>query len=303
MEFLLFADDTNLLYANKNLESLETVINDELLKVVDWLTANKLSLYIKKANYIIFHPYQKRLNYDVNIKILDRHVNKYFNLERKEYVKYLGVMIDNHLSWKHHINYVALTISRNIGILSKLRHFVPPKTLYNSLIFPYLSYGLVAWGQAAKTHLDKLLILKKRAVHLINFAPFRSHAVPYFLHSNIMPITLLYFNLSSVLMFDVYDNTAPHNILHLFIPTQQIHSYSTRSSSSGNYYISHSRLNQKNDSFFIMGAKIWNSTPENLRNSSKFLFKEKVHTILLKIFDVQDRYADLHTIISDFKKY
>ena len=61
--------------------------------------------------------------------------------------------------------------------------------------------------------------------------------------------------------------------------------------------------NQKNDSFSIMGAKIWNSIPENLRNSSKSLFKEKVHTILLKIFEVQDRYADLNTIISDFKKY
>ena len=151
--------------------------------------------------------------------------------------------------------------------------------------------------------MEKLLTLQKRAVRLINFAPFRSHAVPHFLHSNIMPITMLCFKLSSVLMFDVYNNTAPHNISHLFIPTQQIHSYSTRSSSSGNYYISHSRLNQKNDSFSIMGAKIWNSIPENLRNSSKSLFKEKVHTILLKIFEVQDRYADLNTIISDFKKY
>ena len=141
-------------------------------------------------------------------------------------------MIDNHLSWKHHINYVALKISRNIGILSKLRHFVPPKTLfgiYNSSIFPYLSYGLV----------EKLLRLQMRAVRLINFTPFRSHAVPYFLHSNIMPITMLYFKLSSMLMFDVYNdynNTAPHNISHLFIPTLQIHSYSSRSSSSGNYY-------------------------------------------------------------------
>ena len=78
---------------------------------------------------------------------------------------------------------------------------------------------------------------------------------------------------------------------------------STRSSSSGNYYISHSRLNQKNDSFSIMGAKIWNSIPENLGNSSKSLFKETVQTILLKIFEVQDRYADLNMIISDFKKY
>ena len=166
LEFFLFADDTNLLYANKNLKSLETVMTNELLKVLNWLTANKLSLNVKKTNYIIFYPYQKRLNYDVNIKILDSRVNKYFNLERKEYVKYLRVMIDNHLSWKYHINYVALKISRNIRIVSKLRHFVPPKTLYgiyNSLIFPYLSYGLVAWGQASKTHLDKLLILQKES--------------------------------------------------------------------------------------------------------------------------------------------
>ena len=73
--------------------------------------------------------------------------------------------------------------------------------IYNSLIFPYLSYGLVAWGQAAKTHLEKLLTLQKRAVRLIN--------------SNIMPITMLYFKLSSMLMFDVYNNTAPHNIFHI----------------------------------------------------------------------------------------
>ena len=114
---------------------------------------------------------------------------------------------------------------------------------------------------------------------------------------------MLYFKLSPVLMFDVNNNTAPHNILHLFIPTQQFHSYSTRSSSSGNYYIGHSRLNQKNGSFSIMGAKIWNGIPENLRNSSKSLFKEKVHAILLKIFEVQDRYADLNMIISHFKRY
>ena len=128
-------------------------------------------------------------------------------------------MIDNHLSWKHHINYVALKISRNIGILSKLRHFVLLKTLfgiYNSLILPYLSYGLVAWGQAAKPHLEKLLRFQKRAVRLINFAPFCCHAIPYFLHSNIMPITMLCFKLSSMLMFDVYNNTAPQYFTSLY---------------------------------------------------------------------------------------
>ena len=102
--FYLFADDTNLLYADKNLKSLEDNVNAELLKIIDWLTANKLSLNIKQNYFVIFHPYQKRLTHDVNIKDYDNRLNQYFNLERREYVKYLGVIIDNHLSWKKHTN-------------------------------------------------------------------------------------------------------------------------------------------------------------------------------------------------------
>ena len=78
-------------YGNKNLKYLEFVMNAELLKIVEWLTANKLSVNKKKTNFVIFHPYQERPSHDtVNIKVYDNCLNKYFNLERKEYVKYLG---------------------------------------------------------------------------------------------------------------------------------------------------------------------------------------------------------------------
>lgn len=70
LTFYLFADDTNLLYADKNLKSLETIVNCEPSKVVGWLIANKLSLNIKKTNYIIFHPYQKRIVFDIRIKAM-----------------------------------------------------------------------------------------------------------------------------------------------------------------------------------------------------------------------------------------
>ena len=59
LTFYHFAYDTNLLYTDKNLKSLETIVNCELIKVVGWLIANKLWLNIKKTNYIIFHPYKK----------------------------------------------------------------------------------------------------------------------------------------------------------------------------------------------------------------------------------------------------
>ena len=69
LQLYLFPDDANLLYADKTLRSLETTMNLELSRVCQWLTANKLSLNIKKTNFVIFHPYQKRLNYEVTLKI------------------------------------------------------------------------------------------------------------------------------------------------------------------------------------------------------------------------------------------
>ena len=189
-----------------------------------------------------------------------------------------GVIIDQHLSWKHHINYIALKISRNIGIISRLRHFVPLKTLlsiYNSLISPYISYGLIAWGQASKSHLEKLLILQKRAVRLINFLPFRTHAIPYFAQSNILPITMPYFKLSSILMFDITTNSAPQNICNLFTLTQDIHQYNTRSASSGNYYINHSRLNHHKNSFPSLGLKFGTVFPKAIENYQSTYSKRK----------------------------
>ena len=74
------------------------------------VTANKLSLNIKKTNFVIFHPYQKQLNHEVTLKIYDNHTHKQFSLERKDYIKYLGVLIDNHLTCR------AVTKGRGPGI-------------------------------------------------------------------------------------------------------------------------------------------------------------------------------------------
>ena len=65
-------------------------------------------------------------------------------------------------AWKFPINNVALKVSITVGVLARLRHFVPRPTLlniYRSLILPHLTYGLAAWGQAAKTHLQKIIVL------------------------------------------------------------------------------------------------------------------------------------------------
>ena len=158
-DFYLFADDTNLLYAEKDLSKLEVVVNEELLKLCEWLHSNKLSLNVSKSNFVIFYPYQRRLYREVNLKIPDNNSEQLVSLEHKTYVKYLGVLIDGNLSWKHHINYISTKISEGIGIIARLRHLVPRTTLlniYRSLIEPYISYGLIAWDQVANAHLKSL---------------------------------------------------------------------------------------------------------------------------------------------------
>ena len=153
LSFFLFADDTSLLYADTNLKSLEKTVNSELLKVSDWLNANKLTLNAEKSNYVIFRPHQRKLNYSVNIEMIDKCTQIPTTLQCEDHVKYLGILLDSNLGWKFQINNVALKISRTVGVVARLRHFVPRTTLlniYQSLTLPYLTYGLAAWGQAAK---------------------------------------------------------------------------------------------------------------------------------------------------------
>jgi len=76
-DFHLFADDSNLFYSDKDLQPLEETINRELVEMNTWLCANKLSLNIDKTHFIVFHPYQKQLNYSMKIEIDGKILNRY----------------------------------------------------------------------------------------------------------------------------------------------------------------------------------------------------------------------------------
>ena len=157
-KFYLFADDTNILYADKNLKTLEVTVNAELRNFCDWLTSNKLSLNTKKSNFVLFHSYQKRASYHPNISIFDNEKNRFANLESKDYIKYLGVLIDKNLSWKFDIGAVATKISKIVSLIAKIRHFTPrrlPLNIYQALIQPYLTYGLASWASRRRLILIK----------------------------------------------------------------------------------------------------------------------------------------------------
>ena len=250
-----------LIYINdicKSSKVLRSSLNRLLVKVSNWLIANKLTLNIKKSNFVIFRPHHwKKINYKPVIKQFDNNLQQWISLENKEYIKYLGVLIDYNLSWKQHLAYISLKISKVITMIS--RYFVPVKiliNLYRSLKQQYLSYGIVAWGRAEKIYINKLLVLQKRALRLTHFADRRQHAVPLFVSSNFLPIQMIYFKSTACLMHDINNKTSPILIQKLFPKADTIHNYTTRSAVNWNYFVKSSILELQKTSFSRSGAVV-----------------------------------------------
>jgi hypothetical protein len=146
------------------LKELKGTVNEELKKLSLWLNLNRLALNVSKTNFVIFRSCRKIVDHNVTL-IMNRKA-----LEQKDHVKYLGVLLDEHLDWKHQIKNVSLKISRGVGILAKLRHFVNEKLLkniYYSLVYSHLSYGVQAWGSADLTALRKINTLHNKAVRIM----------------------------------------------------------------------------------------------------------------------------------------
>ena len=104
-------------------------------------------------------------------------------LKRECCIKYLGLMIDSNLSWKKQVECVVKKVRRGIGTLSKIRHYITKdilKSLYYTLIYPFLIYGLIAWGNTYNTTLQSIYILQKKAVRVITFSSFDHHSNPLF---------------------------------------------------------------------------------------------------------------------------
>ena len=152
----MFADDTNLFFNHKNIKHLFTVVNNELVNIKAWFTANKLCLNVEKAKYSLFRKSHKKD--DIPLGPPQLIINNY-EIQKEESIKFLGVLLDQHLTWKEHIKLTENKIAKNIGILYKARPYLDKRALlclYYSYIHSYLNYIHTAWCNTNRTYLKKL---------------------------------------------------------------------------------------------------------------------------------------------------
>ena len=226
---LLYADDTTLVNSlnvfnddvHPDAVNLSNNVNTELNRVFNWLTANKLSLNVSKTRYMVFHFPQRKLNFNLEIKLNDTLV------EMTDDFDFLGLTIQENLSWKAHINKIAMKISRCIGILKRLHHFLPVKSLlliYNSLLLTHLNYSILAWGHSC----NRIVKLQKKAIRLINSANFVAHTEPLFKELNLMKFEDLLRLKALKFYYKHYHNKMPKYFNNFFTTQSITHPYNTR---------------------------------------------------------------------------
>ena len=254
LSFKIFADDTNLFVSNKDLKSLELQMNLELSKVKEWCDINKLSINLKKTNYMIVKPLRKK-NTNIIINIANRDGSCHA-LERKDHIKYLGVLIDSSLTWRYHISYVCSKLSRNTGVISKLRHYLPLKHLtqiYYNLIYPYISYAIVAWGSTSKTNLQKIQTKQNHVVRLMFFATLSGKntcsALPLLNILEILTVTNVYRLHALKFIHAWHKGTLPELFNRFFQYASNVHNYNTRYAANQNLHKFRVKTNtgKKND--------------------------------------------------------
>ena len=165
-------------------------VNDELCNIATCFKLNKLSLIVKKTNYILFRGGHKSIkNSGLCIKIDD------VNVERVDQTKFLGVIINERLNWNDHIIAVCSKVSKNTGILYRTRKNFNVSTLMllcQTLIQPYFEYCNVLWCIDDSQYLKKLFAKQKNAVRTITFGKWNSHTAPIFAKFKILNIYSIY---------------------------------------------------------------------------------------------------------------
>ena len=200
--FRLFADDSNLFHTfeigQTNIDMRE--VNIELHKVQQWCYANKVTINQSKSNYMIIKSKRRSVQTRGALELSG------YELLEVDKASFVGLEIDKHLIWDEHIKIVNKNIRSKVGILFRLRHFVPQNILlllYKSLVQPHLLYGIEVWGSTYKTNLNSIFLTQKMAMRAITFSPRDTHSEPLFQKLKILNIYKLHYLSVSTFVYDL----------------------------------------------------------------------------------------------------
>ena len=294
-----FADDTTVFLSDFSPNTLFDRANKALDDVFNWFCANKLSLNANKTQYMVIQPPTKHNDFSAH----NLHINGVI-LSKVTSCKFLGISIDESLSWRKQLLNLNSKISRALFTIRQLKFTLPKetlRTLYFTLIHPHLTYGILAWGNAKVNLLHKTELLQKRALRIIHNKRFNSHTDPLFKQSGILKLNDLYQLEVMLFMHDYSHNKLPSSFMNIYVTNQHVsRTYHTRQSHMYNIRRTKSRFVDKLP--LLQFPMIWNSWYTKLNvHASRNCLKRSMKSLYLNKYATfvhcdNERCTDCHSM-------
>lgn len=220
---ILFADDSTVIISGENVGSYETEINRTLSIIIEWLTRNNLKINLDKTKLMTFRqrtdPPSLRVAFNGH------------KIDETDITKFLGLKVDNKLTWKHQIDSMCTKLNQFSYALYNLRKRVSWSavlTAYHAFVTSTLRYGIIFWGNS--TDREIIFRAQKRCVRSVCGAAPLESCKPYFKHLNILTLPSLYIYEMSVFvkqnshLYHSFNSTRlRHRILHHVVPNTALY--------------------------------------------------------------------------------
>lgn len=272
-DFVIYADDTTLLLNDTSIDSLHSNVRTELNKINVWINSNKLKLNVSKTNYMLFQNRSIK-NIIPPISLNDEIINKV------DHMKFLGVLIDENLNWKYHIDQTCTKISKVTGILYRLRHNLTTDammSIYYTLCYPFLTYCVSIWGSTWPSFLQKITVAQNKIFRCIFFLKKFDSVNTLVNEANILRFSFIHKFFTLLL---IYKSQTQNKIFKLV--DNDIH---TRSNNL-NLICPVFRTTLFKHSVINSGPKLFNALPLEkkslLTSANKFIYKKEIKKYLLQ---------------------
>lgn len=261
---IMFADDTTILYSSNQKENKEEQINTILQSAIN--TCKDLNLKINMSKTL-------NINFKSNCNNEHQENSTIPMISTVSSTKFLGITIDQALNWHDHIEKLHTKLSIATYAIKRIRNLTDKKTTiiaYHALFASHLRFGIVAWGAACEQDIQKILILQKKTIRIINNLPYNDHCKPFFVENNILTLVSTYIYETIILSTK---NPPPTR--------NQCHNHNIRL--GYNHNLPQHRLQKTSKTPSYVGSKLYNLLPQNLKNlSTTKSFPYKLKQFLLQ---------------------
>lgn len=268
-----FADDSSVHTSQKSLESVNHSLQKSIEEISEWCTANTMIMHPIKTKSMVITTRQK---HQLRPLQLELSVGSTQVQQVKEHT-ILGVTVDQELKWQTHLNKVCKVVSKNLYLLSKLRHYADLEALklfYYAHIMPHINYASTLWDNCSDVHLKRLNSLHRRAAKLILHESNKSTDEKLKL-LNFLPLKDQLTLNKAVLMYKVMKSDVPGYLQSHF-------SHATKRYGSQNLIPPIPRLDLYKSSLAFSGTFLWNSIPIHIRNTTSVKsFRRQFHSHLM----------------------